>query len=188
MAVARNDAQVGSLMLQVTVQAKLGDFSLDARFTGLPGVTAIFGRSGSGKTSIVNAVAGLLRPDHGRIAFDDFVLFDSQKRTNVPIHQRRVGYVFQDAQLFPHMTVRKNLTYGGNHDADRLIDILGLASLLDRRPAKLSGGERQRVALGRALMSNPRVLLLDEPLAALDVARKADIMPCLLYTSDAADD
>ncbi len=164
-------------MLQVQITKRLGDFTLDVDVTAPAGVTAIFGRSGSGKTSLVNAVAGLLRPDAGRIAVGDQVLFDSQTRQNLPPQRRRVGYVFQDARLFPHMNVQRNLTYGGDHDAARVIEVLGLGDLLQRRPAGLSGGERQRVALGRALMSDPQILLMDEPLAALDAPRKAEILP-----------
>ncbi len=164
-------------MLQVAIQKSLGDFQLDVSFDAPSGVTAIFGRSGSGKTSLVNAVAGLLHPDAGRIALGDQVLFDDGAGIHRAPQQRRVGYVFQDARLFPHMSVERNLRYGGDHDADRVIDVLGLGDLLTRRPAGLSGGEKQRVALGRALMSDPQILLLDEPLAALDAPRKAEIMP-----------
>ncbi len=164
-------------MLQVRITKRLGDFTLDVDVTAPACVTAIFGRSGSGKTSLVNAVAGLLRPDAGRIAVGDDVLFDSQTRQNLPPQRRRAGYVFQDARLFPHMNVQRNLTYGGDHDAARVIEVLGLGDLLQRRPAGLSGGERQRVALGRALMSDPQILLMDEPLAALDAPRKAEILP-----------
>jgi molybdate transport system ATP-binding protein len=164
-------------MLQIDIQKQLGDFALDVSFTAPAGVTAIFGRSGSGKTSVVNGIAGLMKPDAGRIAVGETVLFDKAGRVNIALHKRRVGYVFQDARLFPHMSVLRNLTYGGDHDADRIIDVLGLTDLLSRRPAGLSGGERQRVALGRALMCNPQILLMDEPLAALDARRKAEILP-----------
>ena len=160
-------------MITVDIQQKLGAFQLKAQFEAPSGVTAIFGPSGSGKTSIVNAVAGLLRPDNGRIAVGGDVLFDSADRVNLPPHKRRIGYVFQDARLFPHMTVLRNLRYGGQHDEAQVIAVLGLSDLLQRMPAGLSSGERQRVALGRALMCNPRLLLMDEPLAALDAARKA---------------
>ena len=171
-------------MLGISLQQRLGDFHLDAAFDAPAGVTAIFGRSGSGKTSIINAVAGLSRPDAGRIIVGDQVLFDRAARVNLPPQRRRVGYVFQDARLFPHMSVERNLTYGGSHDRDRVIEVLGLGDLLARRPARLSGGEKQRVALGRALMSNPQILLMDEPLAALDAPRKAEILPYLARLRD----
>ncbi len=164
-------------MIDVDVQKRLGDFTLDAQFTAPAGVTAIFGRSGSGKTTLINAIAGLVTPDAGRIVVDGRELFGPKGA--VPVHQRGLGYVFQDARLFPHLTVAKNLAFGGEHDAAKTIDLLGLDHLLDRKPASLSGGEKQRVALGRALMSNPSVLLLDEPLAALDAPRKAEILPYL---------
>ncbi len=166
-------------MIEVDVRKRLGDFTLDAAFEAPEGVTALFGKSGSGKTSLINAIAGLLRPDDGRIAVGDDVLFDRARRVDIPAWRRRVGYVFQDARLFPHMSVARNLAYGGRHDRDHVIEMLGLEALLDRRPAALSGGERQRVALGRALMSGPRLLLMDEPLSALDEARKAEILPWL---------
>ncbi len=166
-------------MISVDIKKRLGDFLLDVQFEAPMGVTAIFGRSGSGKTSVVNAVAGLLRPDAGRVAVGDALLFDAAAQTYLPPQQRRIGYVFQDARLFPHLTVMRNLGYGGIHDAARVIDVLGLGQLLDRMPAGLSGGERQRVALGRALMCDPQLLLMDEPLAALDAPRKAEILPFL---------
>ncbi|KJZ20888.1 molybdenum ABC transporter ATP-binding protein [Loktanella sp. S4079] len=164
-------------MLEIDVRKSQGAFQLNATFEAPDGVTAVFGRSGSGKTTLVNAIAGLVTPDAGRIAVDGTVIFDASRRINLPPQKRRVGYVFQDARLFPHMTVYQNLTYGGRHDAERVIDILGLTQLLGRRPAGLSGGERQRVALGRALMCDPQVLLMDEPLAALDAQRKSEILP-----------
>lgn len=166
-------------MIEVRIRAALGSFLLDAAFEAPAGVTVLFGPSGSGKTSVVNAVAGLVRADAGRVAVGGQVLFDSGAGVNLPVHRRRVGYVFQDARLFPHMTVARNLRYGGAADAEKVIPMLGLEGLLDRYPAALSGGERQRVALGRALMSDPQVLLMDEPLAALDRARKALILPYL---------
>ena len=162
-------------MITVDIQQKLGAFQLKARFEAPSGVTAIFGPSGSGKTSIVNAVAGLRRPDNGRIAVGGDVLFDSADRVNLPPHKRRIGYVFQDARLFPHMTVARNLHYGGSHDAAHVVDVLGLADLLDRMPAGLSGGERQRVALGRALMCNPQILLMDEPTGSMDHSTEAHV-------------
>lgn len=165
--------------LSISIVRRLGDFDLTAEIEAPAGITALFGRSGSGKTSIVNAVAGLLRPDSGHIAIGGRRLFDSAAGVDLPVHKRRVGYVFQDARLFPHLSVGRNLNYGGTHDADRIIAMLGLSPMLDRAPSTLSGGERQRVALGRALMCNPDILLMDEPLAALDAARKAEIMPYL---------
>ena len=164
-------------MISVDIKKKLGAFQLDVQFDAPSGVTAIFGRSGSGKTSVVNAVAGLSKPDDGRIMVNDVALFDRAAKVDLPTQKRRIGYVFQDARLFPHMTVMRNLSYGGTHDAERVIEVLGLGDLLDRMPGGLSGGERQRVALGRALMCDPQVLLMDEPLAALDAPRKAEILP-----------
>lgn len=174
-------------MLEVRLRHTLGDFTLEAAFAAPAGVTALFGRSGSGKTTIVNALAGLLRPDAGRIAMGDTLLFDSETRVCVPPHQRRIGYVFQDARLFPHLTVRQNLGYGrwfaraepAGIEVSRIVDLLGLGALLQRRPKDLSGGEKQRVALGRAILSKPRFLLMDEPLAALDAPRKAEILTYL---------
>ena len=171
-------------MIRVAVRKALGDFALEAAFDAPNGVTAIFGRSGCGKTSLVNAVAGLLRPDSGRIAVGDTTLFDSAAGIDLATRHRRIGYVFQDARLFPHLSVDRNLTYGGDHDRDRIIATLGLENLLNRMPAALSGGEKQRVALGRALMCNPQLLLMDEPLAALDAPRKAEIMPYLARLRD----
>lgn len=174
------------MTLSVTLSHRFADFTLDASFEAPAGVTALFGRSGSGKTTVVNAVAGLLRPDRGRILSDGTVLLDSAAGVFLPPHRRRVGYVFQDARLFPHLTVRQNLLYGrwfapkGDADEiDRIVGMLGIGPLLDRRPGALSGGERSRVALGRAILSRPRMLLMDEPLAALDAARKAEILPYL---------
>ncbi|MFT4743251.1 MAG: molybdate transport system ATP-binding protein [Yoonia sp.] len=169
-------------MISVNVQKQLGDFRLDVAFDAPRGVTAIFGRSGSGKTTLINAIAGLVTPDSGRISLSDRVLFDSSR--SLPPRSRKLGLVFQDARLFPHLTVARNLTFGGRHDHDRIVDLLGLGPLLARKPADLSGGEKQRVALGRALMSNPDMLLLDEPLAALDAPRKAEILPYLEQLRD----
>ena len=179
-------------MLAVDVEKKLGDFSVAATFEAADGVTALFGPSGSGKTSIVSMVAGLVTPDRGRIMCNGTVLFDSARRVCVSPHRRGIGYVFQDGRLFPHMTVAQNLDYGRRMyripaDADereRVVTLLDIARLLDRRPGKLSGGERQRVAIGRALLMRPRLLLLDEPLASLDAARKREIFPYLLRLRD----
>lgn len=175
------------MSLVVETRHRLGTFSVEAAFSSDHGVTALFGRSGSGKTSLINIIAGLLRPDSGRIAFNGDILVDSDMRIFVPPHRRRFGYVFQEARLFPHMSVRRNLTYGrwftrklgDGPDFDRIVELLGVETLLGRAPANLSGGEKQRIAIGRALLSNPRLLLMDEPLAALDEQRKAEILPYL---------
>lgn len=166
-------------MLKVDFQGQLGAARFDVAFDAPVGITALFGPSGAGKTSVINAVAGLWKPAKGRIALKDQVWFDSDTGICLPPHRRRVGYVFQDARLFPHMTVVRNLRYGGAHDEARLIELLGLGPLLDRKPAALSGGEKQRVALARALMRRPDLLLMDEPLASLDGPRKSDFLPYL---------
>ncbi|SLN49041.1 molybdenum ABC transporter ATP-binding protein [Pseudooctadecabacter jejudonensis] len=160
-------------MLQIDLRHSFPDFTLEAAFDVPAGITALFGPSGSGKTSIVRAVAGLLQCD------DADVRLGARNIGRLRPHQRKIGYVFQDARLFPHMTVLQNLRYGGRMDEDQVIALLGLDDLLMRRPAGLSGGEAQRVALGRALMAGPDVMLLDEPLSALDGPRKADVMPYL---------
>lgn len=175
------------MSLVVEAKHRLGDFSLDAAFTSNGGVTALFGRSGSGKTSLIRIIAGLTRPGSGRVALGDDVLVDTARGIFVPPHRRRFGYVFQEARLFPHLTVRQNFHYGRwfspkatrTENPDRVIDLLGIGNLLDRQPANLSGGEKQRVAIGRALLASPRLLLMDEPLAALDEERKAEILPYL---------
>ena len=175
------------MTLIVETRHRLGAFSLDAAFTSDGGVTALFGRSGSGKTSMIRIIAGLIRPDQGRVMLRWRAADRHRQRLFVPRHRRRFGYVFQEARLFPHLSVRSNLSYGrwfapkGAHGEsfDRIVDLLGIEALLDRRPSKLSGGEKQRVAIGRALLSSPRLLLMDEPLAALDEARKAEILPYL---------
>lgn len=182
------------MTLSVHVERQLGEFQLDARFKAPAGVTAIFGRSGAGKTSLTNAVAGLIRPDAGRVAIDDWVLFDSADGRWLPPNKRRLGYVFQESRLFPHMNVRQNLLYGrwlqrsGGRSAsfDDVVEMLDIGPLLTRRPDGLSGGERQRIAIGRALLANPRLLLMDEPLANLDDARKAEILPYIERLRDAA--
>lgn len=174
------------MTLEVRLRHRLGAFALDAAFEAPAGVTVLFGRSGSGKTTIVNAVAGLLRPDEGRIALHGRVLTATAAGVHVPPHHRRVGYVFQDGRLFPHLSVAGNLAYGRRlapraerQDPARIARLLGIESLLDRRPGALSGGEKSRVAIGRALLAAPRLLLADEPLAALDEPRKAEILPYL---------
>lgn len=175
------------MMLELQISHRFDGFALDIGFTAPSGVTALFGRSGSGKTTLVNAMAGLLRPQSGRITLDGEVLFDAQARIHIPPHKRRIGYVFQDARLFDHMSVQANLDYGARFaprgvqgpDPKRIIELLGLESLLTRRPGALSGGEKQRVAIGRAMLSKPRLLVMDEPLAALDEARKTEILTYL---------
>jgi molybdate transport system ATP-binding protein len=167
-------------------------FTLDTTFTSDGGITALFGRSGSGKSTVLNAVAGLIRPERGHIRIDGEILFDAGRKIFVPPHRRRIGLVFQDAQLFPHLSVYQNLTYGGwfgrkpstRLDFDTVIGVLGIAPLLDRRPGELSGGEKQRVAIGRALLASPRLLLMDEPLASLDVPRKHEILPLIERVRD----
>lgn len=179
-------------MLSVAVEKQLGALRLSIGFEAAGGATALFGPSGAGKTSVVNMIAGLLRPDRGAIKVGDTVLFDSGQGIDVPSHRRRIGYVFQEGRLFPHLSVRQNLDYGRRmsgqpQDAgefERISGLLGIAHLLDRRPRMLSGGERQRVAVGRALLMRPRLLLLDEPMASLDVAHKREILPYLARLRD----
>ena len=175
-------------MLDIEVRKQRGGFAARVTFTSAtPGITALFGRSGSGKTTTIHMIAGLLRPDQGHIRIDGTVVFDSAQGIDVPAEQRGIGYVFQDARLFPHLSVRDNLHYGARRargrartlQFDDVVALLGLADLLARRPVGLSGGERQRVAIGRALLAQPRLLLLDEPLAAIDVARRGELLPYL---------
>lgn len=181
-------------MLRVDVSKRLGEFTVDAAFASEGRVTGLFGASGAGKTSLVNMIAGLLRPDRGVISIDGETLDDTSTRTRVAVYRRRIGYVFQDARLFPHLDIRKNLDYGRrmNRLSDdaalwrRVTELLDIGDLLDRRPGKLSGGERQRVALGRALLSQPRLLLMDEPLGSLDEERKEEILPYLIRLRDEA--
>lgn len=177
------------MSLRVDVEKSLGagagGFSLAAQFVSDGRVTALFGRSGAGKSTLVNLIAGLVRPDRGVISLDGVALFDKSAGIDLPAHRRRIGYVFQEGRLFPHLSVRANLLYGQRFapkqdrlgGLDEIVDLLGIGALLDRRPASLSGGEKQRVAIGRALLSSPRLLLMDEPLAALDQERKRDILP-----------
>ncbi len=181
-------------MLAVDVEKQLGALKLDVKFEAAHGATALFGPSGAGKTSVVNMIAGLLMPDRGAISLDETTLFDSKKRIDVPPHRRRIGYVFQEGRLFPHLSVRQNLDYGrrmsgspsDTGEFERIAKLLDIGHLLDRRPGKLSGGERQRVAVGRALLLRPRLLLLDEPLASLDADHKREILPYLVRLRDDA--
>jgi len=181
-------------VLAVNVEKQLGTFKVNVRFEAVGGATALFGPSGSGKTSLVNMIAGLLKPDRGSIKLDDTVLFDADKNIDVPPHKRRIGYVFQEGRLFPHLSVRQNLDYGrrmnrqprDGKEFDRIAALLDIGQLLDRRPSMLSGGERQRVAVGRALLMRPRLLLLDEPLASLDAGHKREILPYLVRLRDEA--
>jgi molybdate transport system ATP-binding protein len=181
--------------LEVDVALSRPSFELAARFQTGPGVTALFGRSGSGKTTLVNLVAGLLRPDRGRILVGGRTLFDSAAHIDLPSHRRRVGYVFQESRLFPHLTVRQNLLYGSWFrgrsfrlgSIDQVVELLGIGDLLMRRPSSLSGGEKQRVSIGRAVLSDPAILLMDEPLASLDEARKGEILPYLERLRDELD-
>jgi molybdate transport system ATP-binding protein len=185
---------MGNDVLVVDVEKRLGEFTVAARFESAGGATALYGPSGAGKTSIVNMIAGLVTPDRGRIALDTLALFDSATRTNVAAHRRRIGVVFQEGRLFPHMTVAQNLDYGrwmnglpkDAIELERIVALLDVGALLPRRPRHLSGGERQRVAIGRALLMKPRLLLLDEPLASLDRERKQEILPYLARLRDEA--
>lgn len=182
-------------MLEVSARHRLGAFSLDVNFSvQVPGVTALFGPSGSGKSTVLSIVAGLLRPQAGRVALGGSVLLDSAAGVDVAAERRRCAVVFQDAKLLPHLSVETNLRYGARRaprDATgpkfaEVVELLGIAPLLRRRPRALSGGERQRVALGRALLARPRLLLMDEPLAALDDARKLEILGFLERLRDVA--
>jgi molybdate transport system ATP-binding protein len=175
--------------LEIAIRHKQGSFTLSVFFEGAAsGVTALFGPSGAGKTSVVNMVAGLKRPDAGRIAINGQCLFDSSRGINLPPEKRRIGYVFQDGRLLPHLSVRSNLVYGMRRtpahrrfvQLDPVVELLGIGHLLKRRPARLSGGEKQRVAIGRALLTSPALLLMDEPLASLDAARKSEVLPFIM--------
>src|SRR5438445_6108622 len=186
-------------MLEVDIEHRLGTFALDVHFRAGRGLTALFGRSGGGKTSVVNTIAGLISPHKGRIVVDGLVLTDTELGVRLPTHRRRIGYVFQEGRLFPHLSVRQNLLYGrwfappvdrkgGGRagEVDQIVDLLGIGALLQRRPANLSGGEKQRVAIGRALLARPRLLVMDEPLASLDEARKTEILPYIERLRDEA--
>lgn len=180
-------------MIEFDCALAWSDFGYNVAFASNSGITALFGPSGSGKSTTIKLIAGLIKPRRGRIAVNGKVLLDTANGIDLPPHRRRVGLVFQDAQLFPHLTVRANLTYGQwftPRNERRImpvpvVEALGIGHLLDRWPATLSGGERQRVAMGRALLTSPRLLLLDEPMASLDAARKAEIMPFIEHMRDA---
>jgi molybdate transport system ATP-binding protein len=182
------------MSVQVFAKTQLGEFVLDARFSSDSRVTAIFGPSGSGKTSVLNVIAGLLRPEHGRVAVDGTILLDTKRDIFVPPYRRRIGYVFQEGRLFPHLSVRRNLLYGSffaprpqrRESLTHVVELLDLGHLLDRGVDALSGGEKQRVAIGRALLASPRLLLMDEPLSSLDERRKQEVMPFLERLRDEA--
>jgi molybdate transport system ATP-binding protein len=183
----RHSTSGGLRVIRVDVALKLGDFTLDIVFENDAGITALFGRSGSGKSMTINLIAGLTRPDRGSIMLDGRTLVDTEAGVFVPKHRRRVGLVFQDAQLFPHLSVRRNLLFGRwfapkaerTIAFDSVVETLGIGHLLERKPALLSGGEKQRVAIGRALLASPKILLMDEPLASLDKERKLEILPLI---------
>ena len=183
------------MSFEVDIDHARDHFRLTARFSSAPGLTALFGRSGSGKSTLVDIIGGLIRPTRGRVAIDGQVLVDTDRGIFVPKHRRRIGYVFQDSRLFPHLNVRNNLLYGrwfarsgggARDDLASVVEMLGIGALLDRRPDSLSGGERQRVAIGRALLAHPRLLLMDEPLASLDEARRVEILPYIERLRDEA--
>jgi molybdate transport system ATP-binding protein len=179
-------------MIEVDVRLTVGAFSLDVAFQNNTGVTALFGQSGAGKSVTLGIIAGLMRPDSGYVRLDGETLVDAGAGVFVPVSRRRIGLVFQDSNLFPHLSVKQNLLYGrwfapgdaSRIDFDAVVETLGIGKLLSRPPARLSGGERQRVAIGRALLSCPRLLLFDEPLAALDMQRKLEIMPLIERVRD----
>ncbi|MBO3759103.1 molybdenum ABC transporter ATP-binding protein [Ciceribacter sp. L1K22] len=182
------------MTLSIAVSHRQGEFDLKVDLEIGVGLTALFGPSGSGKTTLINLVAGLARPILGRISFAGDVWVDTSDDRFVPAHRRRIGYVFQEGRLFPHLSVNSNLRYGvrfsatppSSRDVDQLVDMLAIGALLGRRPGDLSGGEKQRVALGRALMSGPRLLLMDEPLSALDEGLKGSILPYIERIRDEA--
>ncbi len=178
-------------MLKLDIELRRGHFHRHVRIDDDARVIALVGPSGAGKTSVLNAIAGLVTPVVGRIEVDGHCLFDSAARIDEPVHRRRVGYVFQDARLFPHLDVRRNLQYGRHGGRgtpqfgfEAVVELLGIAPLLGRRTRNLSGGEAQRVAIGRALLSQPSLLLFDEPLSALDQARREELIPYLQRVRD----
>ena len=181
-------------MIEVSAFQKLGGFTLDASFTADSRFIALFGHSGSGKTTLLNVVAGLLRPERGRVIVDGATLFDADRGVFLPPYRRQLGTVFQEGRLFPHLSVRQNLLYGAwfarltrkQEKLARIADLLGIEHLLGRYPNQLSGGEKQRVAIGRAILASPKLLLMDEPLASLDDPRKQEIMPYLERLRDEA--
>jgi molybdate transport system ATP-binding protein len=189
---AARAAVVGPMTLKVIAKKQRGGFTLDASFeVPTPGVVALFGRSGSGKSTLVNVIAGLLRPDRGVVGLNENTLLDTARHIDVPPERRRIGYVFQEARLFPHLGVAGNLHYAQRRATakpfvtlERVVDLLDLSSLMDRKTQQLSGGERQRVAIGRALLTQPALLLLDEPLASLDASRREEVLPYLEILRD----
>jgi molybdate transport system ATP-binding protein len=180
-------------MIALDIRLRQGAFLLDVTLTAQSKTLALYGPSGAGKTTLLNIIAGLAHPDEGRVAIDGVTFLDTSGRVDLSPRQRRVGYVFQELRLFPHLRVEKNLLYGRRFapsgersvDFDQAVDLLGIRPLLNRWPARLSGGEKQRVAIGRALLANPRLLLLDEPLAALDEMRRGEILTYIEKLRDA---
>ncbi|HWV13468.1 MAG TPA: ATP-binding cassette domain-containing protein [Sphingobium sp.] len=180
------------MSFDIDVRKTLGDHVVAARFVASDGITLLWGPSGIGKTSVLNMIAGLLRPDQGHVSIDGEMLFNDSAAINLPAHRRRIGYVFQDGRLFPHLRVRANLLYGHRLAAtenrwmslEAVVDFLGIQHIMGRWPNTLSGGEAQRVAIGRALLSGARALLMDEPLASIDPARREDIMDVILRIRD----
>ena len=183
------------MTIAVALHHAFGGFAIDVAFDVAGGVVALAGPSGAGKSSVLKIIAGLIVPRDGRISINGKVLLDTATGLDIPRHSRRIGFVFQEPRLFPHLTVRQNLAYGrwfapkGGEAIGfgAAVDLLGIGHLLARKPAALSGGEQQRVAIGRALLANPRLLLLDEPLASVDEARRADIIACIERIRDGTD-
>ena len=179
------------MSINVNIDKSMGDFYLKTKFNADIGITAIFGPSGAGKSTLVNLIAGLMKPNNGYIKIFDELIFDSAQKINIPVNKRGIGFVFQDARLFPHMKVEANLKYshrfgrrGQLRSFSEIVEVLNLEGILNRLPGNLSGGEKQRVAMGRALLSNPKILILDEPLAGLDEGLKAEVIPYLEFLRD----